>query len=81
MAAATSLVEAMEQEVREEVTAAVAARRREEEEEESDDDVPEDVREHVGETGRHFKFVSKRHIACITLLAASLILLENDDMR
>ncbi|GAB5033510.1 Hypothetical protein NocV09_01400440 [Nannochloropsis oceanica] len=50
-----------------------------EEEEEEEEDVPLEVRAHVGEIGRHYKALSKRHIFCLTLLAAASIWLENDD--
>lgn len=43
-----------------------------------EDDVPEDVREHLGEIGRHYKAFSKRHIFCLTMLGLALVMLEND---
>ncbi len=58
---------------------AAAAAVKHEEEEEEEEDVPLEVRAHVGEIGRHYKAVSKRHIFCLTLLAAASIWLENDD--
>jgi len=59
--------------------AAAAVKHEEEEEEEEEEDVPLEVREHVGEIGRHYKAVSKRHIFCLMLLAAASIWLENDE--
>jgi hypothetical protein len=67
VSAAAANAEAVKEEVEEEV------------EEEEEEDVPLEVREHVGEIGRHYKAVSKRHIFCLMLLAAASIWLENDD--
>lgn len=50
-------------------------------EDKEEEDVPVEVREHVGELGRHYRALSKRHVLCLSLLAAALIFLENDDVR
>lgn len=50
-------------------------------EDKEEKDVPVEVREHVGELGRHYRALSKRHVFCLSLLAAALIFLENDDVR
>ncbi|TFJ81418.1 hypothetical protein NSK_007379 [Nannochloropsis salina CCMP1776] len=49
-------------------------------EDKEEKDVPVEVREHVGELGRHYRALSKRHVFCLSLLAAALIFLENDDV-